>query len=187
MASKATPIEQLPNQPNIEMQTERISPHSPQIPVQPPQNYQDAMSSQQRAEQQAEQMASQEQFQQRQFVPQYPPSHDPYTGQQMPPQPMQQMPEPSPMANPPFMMPQNVYDVTQATNEDGYFTYLQNNSKLIFSLFVIMFLVQTAGAQQLLRKVATIIRVPEGMVYTGAKVLGAIIGAILFLVVKKYL
>jgi len=214
MGSKATPIEQLPN---VQMETQRENFGNAPMPPQPPQPMNNPgggpqggapqgattqMAEQIAAQQQAEQMANQEQFRQRQFVPQYPPSHDPFSGQQMPPQPVNLPPQPQ-FTNPQQMHPMmasqmEALAMLQAQQQGGavvpasswtggYLGALMGNAKTLFLLAVLLFFVQMEGVQQVFRKLARAARVPDGMVFTGAKVIGAVVATLVFFLVKKNL
>lgn len=200
MATKATPIEQLPN---VQMSTERESFNNP-YPVQPPiapnqggrEQISPPGSATQMADyidgqQQAERMVSQEQYRQRQFVPQYPPSHDPYSGQGPPvPQHM------NPPMDAPMYRTDNQMDYYEQQeppfeqqmrqpSEKGYLQSLLGDSKCLFLVFVLLFFVQMAGTQSIFRKLAGMIKIPETMIFTGAKIISAATLTAVFFLVKK--
>jgi hypothetical protein len=183
MEAKATPIEQLPN---VQMSMERDT-------------YQDSnqeatqMADNMVAQQQAEQMNNQEQFRQRQFVPQLPPSHDPYSGQQMPPQPQQHVIYQEPVTpsayfpQQPTVMPNTGEKGGQPPESNGYLDLLKKNGKLLVAIFALLFFAQLQGTQSIFRKLAGTVRVPEDYIYIGAKLLVALVLTVVFFLAKKNL
>lgn len=208
MVSKATPIEQLPN---VQMDMTRESMGGPPQPPMPPNGpnpmnnpnghpQQPPGSANQMAEhiasqQQAEQMASQEQYRQRQFVPQYPPSHDPYSGQQMPPRPTQQFYDQQQQMEPYFdqledrALQDQVYRTQPIYQKppEGILNGLMGDSKCLFMVFLLLIFVQLEGSQNVFRKLASMVRIPDTMIFTGAKVLLAIVVTVVFFFGKRSL
>lgn len=143
------------------------------------------------AQQQAEQMASQEQYRQRQFVPQYPPSHDPFSGQQMPPQPMQRVYDQREHMEPYFnQLEEGSYQEQLAnieTKPEGFFANMMAQSKCLFLVFLLLIFVQLEGSQNIFRKVASMAKVPDTMIFTGAKVILALVVTMVFFFAKRSL
>ncbi len=159
------------------------------------------------AQHDAQRQNENDQFQQRQFVPQVPTDHNPFSGenQQSPPQPMppagqyapdqqqqrmmyeqqqrmmyeqqQQQPIPPPLPE----IEQEEYDNV------GLLSYFMYNIKPALVVFFLLVLVQLEGVQTAFRKAVTMLRIPESGIYTGAKVLSSLIGAVVFLLVLRNL
>jgi len=191
MASKATPIDHLPNsssQGNVQMQMQmapeqqaRASmPPLPQHPIPSmPDGHQ--MYQQMSMDQEGQRENVQNNYVNRQFV--QPPAN-------MGGCPPDSHGQPGPYSNQPQMpmrgQPPTVHEDVD-TSEVGIFQLLMMQSKTLAIVFALLVAIQLETSQGLFRKVTRMMKVPDTMVFTVSKVLLALIGVVIFFFVCRNL
>jgi hypothetical protein len=136
------------------------------------------------AQQEAERQASQQQFMSRQFVDINHPS------QEVPmkdPRGMPMGPPPQMMMQPRPMPPQQRMEPPQVQENMSTYGFLKENMKMVALVFFLILLSQMEGMQSLIRRFLTYTPLPENFIFTGSKVVVALVGAILFVILLNYM